>query len=51
MLQAAANLDFETAAQLRDRLFELQGRKPEAKQETTQAQFPKHKRTKSGKKS
>ena len=29
MLQAAANLDFELAAKLRDRLFELQGKKPE----------------------
>lgn len=33
MLQAAANLDFELAAKLRDRLFELQG-KPPAQQET-----------------
>lgn len=29
MLQAAANLDFELAAKLRDRLFELQGKTPE----------------------
>jgi len=29
MLQAAANLDFELAAKLRDRLFELQGKSPE----------------------
>ena len=29
MLQAAANLDFELAAKLRDKLFELQGKKPE----------------------
>ena len=29
MLQAAANLDFELAARLRDRLFELQGKSPE----------------------
>ena len=28
MLQAAANLDFELAAKLRDRLFELQGKSP-----------------------
>ena len=28
MLQAAANLDFELAAKLRDRLFELQGKTP-----------------------
>ena len=28
MLQAAANLDFELAARLRDRLFELQGKSP-----------------------
>ena len=28
MLQAAANLDFELAARLRDRLFELQGKDP-----------------------
>ena len=27
MLQAAANLDFELAAKLRDRLFELRGEK------------------------
>ena len=29
MLQAAANLDFELAAKLRDKLFELQGKTPE----------------------
>ena len=29
MLQAAANLDFELAAKLRDRLFELQGKSPD----------------------
>ena len=29
MLQAAANLDFELAAKLRDRLFELQGKSPQ----------------------
>ena len=29
MLQAAANLDFELAAKLRDKLFELQGKSPE----------------------
>ena len=29
MLQAAANLDFELAAKLRDRLFCLQGKGPE----------------------
>ena len=29
MLQAAANLDFELAARLRDRLFELQGKSPD----------------------
>ena len=29
MLQAAANLDFELAAKLRDKLFELQGKAPE----------------------
>ena len=35
MLQAAANLDFELAAKLRDRLFELQGKSPdEIPQET-----------------
>ena len=33
MLQAAANLDFELAAKLRDRLFELQGKTPEQIQE------------------
>ena len=34
-LQAAANLDFELAAKLRDRLFELQGKSPdEIPQET-----------------
>ena len=29
MLQAAANLDFELAAKLRDKLFELQGKSPD----------------------
>ena len=33
MLQAAANLDFELAAKLRDKLFELQGKSPEEIQE------------------
>ena len=35
MLQAAANLDFELAAKLRDKLFELQGKKPEELPEET----------------
>ncbi|MBQ2990224.1 MAG: excinuclease ABC subunit UvrB [Clostridia bacterium] len=33
MLQAAASLDFELAAKLRDKLFELQGKSPEEIQE------------------
>ena len=35
MLQAAANLDFELAAKLRDKLFELQGKSPEELPEET----------------
>ena len=35
MLQAAANLDFELAAKLRDKLFELQGKSPEEIPEET----------------
>ena len=35
MLQAAANLDFELAAKLRDKLFELQGKSPEEIAEET----------------
>jgi len=35
MLQAAANLDFELAAKLRDKLFELQGKSPEEMPEET----------------
>ena len=35
MLQAAANLDFELAAKLRDKLFELQGKAPEEIPEET----------------
>ena len=35
MLQAAANLDFELAAKLRDRLFELQGKSPDEIPEET----------------
>ena len=35
MLQAAANLDFELAAKLRDKLFELQGKGPEEIPEET----------------
>ena len=37
MLQAAANLDFELAAKLRDKLFELQGKSPEEIAEETVA--------------
>ena len=36
MLQAAANLDFELAAKLRDRLFELRGEKKTAEIEKPQ---------------
>ena len=43
MLQAAANLDFELAAKLRDRLFELQGKSPEEIAEETVA-VPQRKR-------
>ena len=43
MLQAAANLDFELAAKLRDKLFELQGKKPEELPEETVA-LPQRKR-------
>ena len=43
MLQAAANLDFELAAKLRDKLFELQGKKPEEMPEETVA-LPQRKR-------
>ena len=35
MLQAAANLDFELAAKLRDKLFELQGKSPDEIPEET----------------
>ena len=35
MLQAAANLDFELAAKLRDKLFELQGKSPDEIREET----------------
>ena len=35
MLQAAANLDFELAAKLRDKLFELQGKSPDEVPEET----------------
>ena len=43
MLQAAANLDFELAAKLRDKLFELQGKSPEEIQEEVVA-VPQRKR-------
>ena len=43
MLQAAANLDFELAAKLRDKLFELQGKSPEEIAEETVA-VPQRKR-------
>lgn len=43
MLQAAANLDFELAAKLRDRLFELQGKKP---MEEEIIELPKRRRAK-----
>ena len=43
MLQAAANLDFELAARLRDKLFELQGKSPEEIAEETVA-VPQRKR-------
>ena len=43
MLQAAANLDFELAAKLRDKLFELQGKKTEELPEETVA-LPQRKR-------
>ena len=43
MLQAAANLDFELAAKLRDKLFELQGKTPDELPEETVA-LPQRKR-------
>ena len=43
MLQAAANLDFELAAKLRDKLFELQGKSPQEIQEEVVA-VPQRKR-------
>jgi len=43
MLQAAANLDFELAAKLRDKLFELQGKSPAEIQEEVVA-VPQRKR-------
>ena len=43
MLQAAANLDFELAAKLRDKLFELQGKSPEEVAQETVA-VPQRKR-------
>ncbi len=45
MLQAAANLDFETAAKLRDQLFELQGKSPQEITEN-QVSYPDRKRKK-----
>ena len=45
MLQAAANLDFELAAKLRDRLFELEGKSPEDIPKES-AQLPVRKRKK-----
>ena len=48
MLQAAANLDFELAAKLRDKLFELQGKAPEELPEET-VTLPQRKRRKRNK--
>ena len=48
MLQAAANLDFELAAKLRDKLFELQGKAPEDMPEET-VTLPQRKRRKRNK--
>ena len=48
MLQAAANLDFELAAKLRDKLFELQGKSPEELPEET-VTLPQRKRRKRNK--
>ncbi|MDO5377546.1 MAG: excinuclease ABC subunit UvrB [Clostridia bacterium] len=48
MLQAAANLDFELAAKLRDKLFELQG-KGEAPAETVAVPQKKRRQRKKGK--
>ena len=50
MLQAAANLDFELAAKLRDKLFELQGKSPEEiKEEIVPAPQKKRRQRKPGK--
>ena len=48
MLQAAANLDFELAAKLRDKLFELQGKHPEEIPQET-VSLPQRKRRKRNK--
>ena len=50
MLQAAANLDFELAAKLRDKLFELQGKSPEEiREEVVPAPQRKRRQRKPGK--
>ena len=50
MLQAAANLDFELAAKLRDKLFELQGKsQDEIKEEIVPAPQKKRRQRKPGK--
>ena len=50
MLQAAANLDFELAAKLRDKLFELQGKSPdEIKEEIVPAPQKKRRQRKPSK--
>lgn len=48
MLQAAANLDFELAAKLRDKLFELQGKSPQESPEEI-VTLPKRQRRKRNK--